>query len=135
MPRSMDLSAYWRERPRGSLLVLSPPNPSPGLERALCEARVAWDQATCPGEARQLFFLRGGHDALLVAPGTPAGLARQVTWSLRAMDPSLLVLSFLDIAALGPLKPAGIPLVDLDLSQAVGRKTLRRRLRFPGRAS
>ena len=63
-----------------------------------------------------------------MAPGTPAGMARQVVRSLREMDPDLPIFSFLDPAALGTPSPPATALGDIDPAKPLGGKILRQRL-------
>ncbi|MBK8976523.1 MAG: hypothetical protein IPM29_11450 [Planctomycetes bacterium] len=45
-------------------------------------------------ELRDAFFHSGGHDALLLGPDLPAGLARRAIDCLAAIDDALRILSF-----------------------------------------
>ncbi len=124
-----DLRAFDPGPLEGRILVLSPGLLDPDLVLALEGTGMDWDLASTLEEARRLFFAWGGHEALMVAPGTERHLAREVIHSLRWIDPSLPVLTFLDPKSLGNFQPPLTGLSDLDPASEVGKKVFFTRAR------
>jgi hypothetical protein len=58
------------------------------------QAGMQVDVCTSLLETLRCFMARGGHDALIVAPDTPPGLALQATTRLRAVDSGLIVIVY-----------------------------------------
>ncbi|GEM_PF-4065014 len=124
-----DLRNFDPGPPTGRILVLTQGILDPSLVLALESTGMDWDLARDVGEARQLFFAWGGHEALLVAPGMDRETAREVIHSLRCMDETLPVLTFLEARTLGGFHPPLTSLSDLDPGTEVGRKVFYTRTR------
>jgi hypothetical protein len=76
------------------LALLGDPRPMQALLTTLREQNIAVDIATSLADARQIFFGKGGHDCLVLAPDVVPGLAAKVMKSLRAVDPQLPTATF-----------------------------------------
>ena len=124
-----DLRSFDPGPMQGRILVLTQGLLEPDLVLALETTGMEWDLASDVQEARNLFFAWGGHEALLIAPGIQKEIAREVAQSLRWIDGTLPVLSFLETRSLGRFQPPVTSLSDLDPGSEVGRKVFYTRTR------
>ncbi len=124
-----DLRNFDPGPPSGRILVLAQGLLDPELVLALESLHMDWDLASNVQEARSLFFAWGGHEALLVTSRVGRDLAREVVHSLRWVDETLPVLTFLDPRSLGSFHPPLTPLTDLDPGSEIGRKVFFTRTR------
>ncbi len=124
-----DLRSFDPGPPTGRILVLTQDVLDPTLVLALESTGMDWDLARDVREARQLFFAWGGHEALLIAPGMERETAREVIHSLRWVDETLPVLTFVEVRSPGGFQPPLTSLSDLDPGTEVGRKVFYTRTR------
>ena len=75
------------------------------LIEALDEHGVRADLVHALHEARNTFLARGGHQLLVLAPDLPPASARQISASLKRVDPSLSVVAFGEPGSPGPNEP------------------------------
>ena len=76
------------------LAVASSDTTLASLLQTLAEAGYVADIARGVGEARDLFFARGGHRLVLLAPDLTPATSRAVRDSLADLDPAVELVSF-----------------------------------------
>lgn len=73
----------------------------PQLAAELEQRRCTVDTVESFAEACEMFFVRGGHDLVVVGPDVPPSIARDCVRGLHTVDPNLPFIVFGDLALRG----------------------------------
>ena len=121
-----NLKLYQADPPQGRILVVASKKPSSYLKESLNSLDMGWDICSNLKEARDLFFLKGGHEGLIINNDITVSTAKKIILSLRDMDPNLPIFTFIDPDSLGPINPKPISLLEIKLQNKLGRNYLRK---------